>query len=236
MVEGGEAGRPKRTAEMRAAGEATELSLAFSHRGGGRPGRQQTGEPLGLLGSFGSQVAHHRFQARSHPEFLKDVLQMHAHGIDAQVQGVGDHAVRMALAQQHQELFFPRGEPSGFALDASRRAEGLDHAPGNLAGQWRSPVPNLQQCGSQFSGLSTMQQVTIRSRLQGLEHQFLFTQGGQDDDLSLGQLRFQLPNAGEPGVERQKNIHQHNIRAIAGNGVPGLGSRGTGTTADEIGK
>src|ERR1017187_4174013 len=90
-------------------------------------------------------VANHRLRAGTYVELLENVLQMAAHGIDTEVQFIGNHFVGITLGQQPQYLLFPYGKMRRLVPVFRLSTKRLDDSPRNLTRHGSSATQHIEQ-------------------------------------------------------------------------------------------
>ena len=85
--------------------------------------------------------------------------------------------------------------------------------PGRLypGGHRRSTGKYFADGFEEFLRTGTFQQIAAGAGLQRLKNQFVIAINGNNDDLNLRKLFFQLGRAGDSGFSRQINIHHDQI-------------------------
>ena len=99
---------------------------------------------------FTGHVADHRFRAGIHMQLSVNVFEMTAHGINAELELVGNGLVGIAPGEQQQNLLLAQRKPGRFIGNLGFPTEGFDNASGNLAGHGRATGENVQQSRAQI--------------------------------------------------------------------------------------
>src|SRR5581483_7645705 len=174
-----------------------------------------------------------RFGPGMNMQLLVNVLEIHAHGIEADSQHLSYLLVHVAFSEKREDLLLAFAELFHAGRDLGLIEES-HHLAGNRHGHGGTACLHLFNGGKQLGGDHFLEQIAARPGAQGVEDEVAVVVAGEDEHRQLRQPRFQAGHALDPVHARQIDVHQRHIGLVPGNFLQRLLAGGIGADATEF--
>lgn len=130
-----------------------------------------------------------RFGLRAHVELPVNTSKVHVHGVQGDVELIGDFFFDVPLDHGTKHFLFALGERFGL-FDRSEFGKAIENHAGDRSTEWRGSIHDIANAFDDVIRVGSFKQVAGCAIADGAIDALTVIEGSEDDDLLLGKLGF----------------------------------------------